>query len=118
MGAPSSKGGRRRAQVRTSEIGICSGRMGGFTFRHSRSLADFHSGPSSARFAKFCTGWLVDRDFSFSRIGLLFPLAPTAIAQGGPPYYPNDPGTPGPFNGEINIGYMPFFYSNQSVSHT
>jgi hypothetical protein len=139
MGAPRSKGGRRRAQVRTSEIGICSARFGRFPFRHSRSLADFHSGPSSARFAKFCTGWLVDRDFSFSRIGLLFHraaafrnfvlallflaallslLAPTAIAQGGPPYYTNDPGTPGPFNWEINIGYMPFFYSNQSVSHT
>src|SRR5208282_5497756 len=45
-------------------------------------------------------------------------LAPAAFAQGGPPYYTNDPGTPGPFNWEINIGYMPFFYSNQSVSHT
>jgi hypothetical protein len=40
-----------------------------------------------------------------------------AFAQGGPPYYTNDPGTPGPFNWEINIGYMPFFYSNKSVSH-
>jgi len=38
-------------------------------------------------------------------------------AQGGPPYYTNDPGTPGNLNWEINLGYMPFFYSNQSVSH-
>jgi hypothetical protein len=38
--------------------------------------------------------------------------------QGGPPYYTNDPGTPGNLNWEINVGYMPFFYSNQSVSHT
>jgi hypothetical protein len=47
-----------------------------------------------------------------------FPLANSAFAQGGPPYYTNDPGTPGPFNWEINLGYMPFLYSNQSVSHT
>ncbi len=52
-------------------------------------------------------------------LGLLFLLTPSsAFAQGGPPYYTNDPGTPGPFNWEINIGYMPFFYSDQSVSHT
>ena len=42
----------------------------------------------------------------------------SAFAQGGPPYYTNDPGTPGPFNWEVNLGYMPFFYRNQSVSHT
>ena len=52
-------------------------------------------------------------------LGLLFLLTPrSAFAQGGPPYYTNDPGTPGPFNWEINLGYMPFFYSGQSVSHT
>jgi hypothetical protein len=45
-------------------------------------------------------------------------LARSAFAQGGPPFYTNDPGTPGPFHWEINLGYMPFFYSNQSVSHT
>ena len=49
---------------------------------------------------------------------LIFSSATPAFAQGGPPYYTNDPGTPGPFNWEINLGYMPFFYSNQSVSHT
>lgn len=42
----------------------------------------------------------------------------SANAQGGPPYYTNDPGTPGHLNWEINVGYMPFFYSDQSVSHT
>ncbi|MFZ0770681.1 MAG: hypothetical protein WCA49_15810 [Candidatus Sulfotelmatobacter sp.] len=44
--------------------------------------------------------------------------ATSAFAQGGPPYYTNDPGTPGHLNWEINLGYMPFFYSDQSVSHT
>jgi hypothetical protein len=43
--------------------------------------------------------------------------ATSAFAQGGPPYYTNDPGTPGNFNWEINLGYMPFLYTNQSVSH-
>jgi hypothetical protein len=42
----------------------------------------------------------------------------SAFGQGGPPYYTNDPGTPGHLNWEINVGYMPFFYSDQSVSHT
>jgi hypothetical protein len=41
-----------------------------------------------------------------------------AHAQGGPPYYTNDPGTPGHLNWEINLAYMPSFYSNQSVSNT
>jgi hypothetical protein len=49
--------------------------------------------------------------FIFSFIG-------SAFAQGGPPYYTNDPGTPGNLNWEINLGYMPFYYSDQSVSHT
>lgn len=40
-----------------------------------------------------------------------------AFAQGGPPYYTNDPGTPGNHNWEINLGYMPFYYQGQSVSH-
>ncbi|MGB8579984.1 MAG: hypothetical protein WCD47_04130 [Candidatus Sulfotelmatobacter sp.] len=47
----------------------------------------------------------------------LFPVAP-AFAQGGPPYYTNDPGTPGNLNWEINLGYMPFLYSDRSVTHT
>lgn len=41
-----------------------------------------------------------------------------AFAQGGPPYYTNDPGTPGNLQWEINFGYMPFLYSNNSLSHT
>jgi hypothetical protein len=47
-----------------------------------------------------------------------FVVATSAFAQGGPPYYTNDPGTPGHLNWEINLGYMPFLYSDQSVSHT
>lgn len=45
-------------------------------------------------------------------------LLAVALGQGGPPYYTNDPGTPGNHNWEINLGYMPFFYRGQSVSHT
>ncbi len=41
-----------------------------------------------------------------------------ALAQGGPPYYTNDPGTPGNKDWEINLGYMPFFFTGQSISHT
>jgi hypothetical protein len=55
--------------------------------------------------------------FLFLLLILLFADTP-AFAQGGPPYYTNDPGTPGNHNWEINIGYMPFYYSGQSVSHT
>jgi hypothetical protein len=43
---------------------------------------------------------------------------PAAFAQGGPPYYTNDPGTPGNHNWEINLGYMPFLYNGQSITHT
>jgi len=49
---------------------------------------------------------------------LLAGIASYARAQGGPPYYTNDPGTPGHLNWEINLAYMPFLYSNQSISHT
>jgi Putative MetA-pathway of phenol degradation len=49
-------------------------------------------------------------------LALLLP-APWAFSQGGPPYYTNDPGTPGHLNWEINLGYMPFYYSGRSVSH-
>jgi len=40
-----------------------------------------------------------------------------AFAQGGPPYYTNDPGTPGNHNWEINLAYMPFLYTDSSLSH-
>ncbi|MGA7381221.1 MAG: hypothetical protein WBX03_10245 [Terriglobales bacterium] len=49
---------------------------------------------------------------------VFFFAAVPAFAQGGPPYYTNDPGTPGHLNWEINLAYMPFLYSDQSVSHT
>jgi hypothetical protein len=48
----------------------------------------------------------------------LFAAVGTAFAQGGPPYYTTDPGTPGPRNWEINLAYMPFLYTAQSVTHT
>jgi hypothetical protein len=40
-----------------------------------------------------------------------------AFAQGGPPYYINDPGTPGYQNWGISFAYMPFEYNNQSIAH-
>jgi hypothetical protein len=53
-------------------------------------------------------------------IGVLFLLAaPNQVkAQGGPPYYTNDPGTPGPNSWEINLGYMPFLFNGSSITHT
>ena len=56
--------------------------------------------------------------FVISSIALFCGPVASAAAQGGPPFYTNDPGTPGNHNWEINLGYMPFFYSGQSVSHT
>jgi hypothetical protein len=49
---------------------------------------------------------------------LLLFASVAALAQGGPPYYTNDPGTPGNHNWEINLGYMPFLFTGASVSHT
>jgi len=53
-----------------------------------------------------------------TRVAICFLLAAAhARAQGGPPYYTNDPGTPGPNNWEINLGYMPFLYNGMSLAH-
>jgi hypothetical protein len=51
---------------------------------------------------------------------VVFPFLPPspARAQGGPPYYTTDPGTPGNKNWEINLGYMPFQYNGASTTHT
>jgi hypothetical protein len=54
--------------------------------------------------------------FSFALAFVL--VCPAAFAPGGPPYYTNDPGTPGNHNWEINLGYMPFLYTNQFITHT
>jgi hypothetical protein len=51
-------------------------------------------------------------------VGAFACCAGVARAQGGPPYYTNDPGTPGNKQWEINLGYMPFLYSGSSVTHT
>ena len=51
-------------------------------------------------------------------LGIALSASASLFAQGGPPFLTNDPGTPGNMNWEINVGYIPFFYSNQSVSHT
>jgi hypothetical protein len=58
------------------------------------------------------------RQLKFSVFFLLaFCCCRTAFAQGGPPYYTNDPGTPGNKNWEINLAYMPFLYDSHSISH-
>jgi hypothetical protein len=49
---------------------------------------------------------------------LLVFLSPSVFAQGGPPYYTNDPGTPGNLQWEINLAYMPFLYPDHSIAHT
>ena len=54
----------------------------------------------------------------FMLLALMLVGSVCARAQGGPPYYTNDPGTPGNKDWEINLGYMPFLYTDQSVSHT
>ncbi len=41
----------------------------------------------------------------------------SSAAQGGPPYYTTDPGTPGSNSWEINLGYMPFVYKGSSIAH-
>lgn len=55
------------------------------------------------------------RAFFIAAIVLL--VVSRTFAQGGPPFISNDPGTPGNLNWEINFSYIPFFFSNQSVSH-
>jgi hypothetical protein len=55
----------------------------------------------------------------FSRlVWLLVFLSSSVFAQGGPPYYTNDPGTPGNLQWEINLAYMPFLYPDHSIAHT
>jgi len=100
-----------------------------------KAFAHFHFGPAGYPKTRFCTVPMVERTGNRSdtrlrrRIPALFALTlalgsvlilgtGAAVAQGGPPYYTNDPGTPGHLNWEINLGYMPFLYSDQSVSHT
>jgi hypothetical protein len=48
---------------------------------------------------------------------VLLCACPAIFAQGGPPYYTNDPGTPGNKQWEINLGYMPFLFNSQSITH-
>lgn len=48
---------------------------------------------------------------------LLAFVTTSALAQGGPPFYTNDPGTPGNLNFEVNVSYIPSLYTDQSVSH-
>ncbi|HEX9139131.1 MAG TPA: hypothetical protein VF848_05035 [Steroidobacteraceae bacterium] len=50
----------------------------------------------------------------FSAIVINVPFAPSAHAQAGPPFFTNDPGTPGATNWEINVGWMQTLAHNAS----
>jgi hypothetical protein len=82
----------------------------------------FHEDPVQRRPAFPATAITASRSLilllSFFCFFFLFLSVSAVFAQGGPPYYTNDPGTPGNRNWEINLGYMPFQYSNQSLAHT
>jgi len=67
--------------------------------------------------AKLCPLWYTVLVRSSLLLLCMCGAARSALAQGGPPYYTNDPGTPGPRNWEINIGYEPFLYSDNSITH-
>ena len=73
--------------------------------------------PLASCLRSICRGMSRPRNTILSIFFFLF-IVSSAFAQGGPPYYTNDPGTPGNLNWEINLGYMPFLYSDQSVTHT
>lgn len=79
---------------------------------HKSGVVD---GPQSCETFSACGSIAMSRSLILAVF--FFLAAASALAQGGPPYYTNDPGTPGHLNWEINLGYMPFFYSDQSVSH-
>jgi hypothetical protein len=84
---------------------------------YQRSVIGFLWEFMSAALARFAQAGIRARRYQLG-LALLLAGATSAVGQGGPPYYTNDPGTPGHLNWEINIGYMPFLYSDQSVSHT
>jgi len=44
--------------------------------------------------------------------------APGVRAQGGPPFFTNDPGTPGNRQWEINVGYIPLLATDHSTTRT
>ncbi len=73
--------------------------------------------PLASCLRSICHGMSRPRNTILGIFFFLF-IVSSAFAQGGPPYYTNDPGTPGNLNWEINLGYMPFLYSDQSVTHT
>jgi hypothetical protein len=80
----------------------------------------FYTGSSkSVRFRTFSQPRALLHSFILMLWVLLFFLSSSpAHAQGGPPYYTTDPGTPGNLNWEINFGYMPFLYNGNSITHT
>lgn len=71
---------------------------------------------SALFFSRLALRRLVRQRLSVLVLAVLLAAGP-ALAQGGPPFYANDPGTPGPSDWEINVAYMPFLYSDQSLSH-
>ena len=65
-----------------------------------------------------CQGRIARDLASVSAAVVMLLAAGLLRAQGGPPYYTIDPGTPGNHNREINLGYMPFLYDGLYSNHT
>lgn len=84
--------------------------------RSDKAEWEFRSA-SACTFIKSLHRWPGALGIVFLLIGFAF-LSPSAAAQGGPPYYTNDPGTPGNKQWEINLGYEPFLYDHQSFTHS
>jgi hypothetical protein len=83
-----------------------------------RSIISRHEVDSRFRPSSIWTNERTTRNAAILAVAVFFLLAPSqARAQGGPPYYTNDPGTPGDRNWEINLAYMPFLYNGRATTH-
>ncbi len=109
-----------------SRDGILTGQLNARAKRHMENVRIYHGWTMvevvqekslASLMACILHGINTRRSAILSVFFLLFTLA-SAFAQGGPPYFTNDPGTPGNLNWEINLDYIPFLYSDQSVAHT
>jgi hypothetical protein len=71
-------------------------------------------GPSSARRK---TKTRIAASVLFAALLLCAVFSCALRAQGGPPFYTTDPGTPGNHNWEINLASMPFLFNGSSLMH-
>ncbi len=107
---------RRFIQKRPDHFGGVIGlQRKGFLEYGLRRLPEYNPGLTTMDFGPSLILFL---KYACHLLWVLAFLCPSAAAQGGPPYYTNDPGTPGNLQWEINLGYEPFLYPNQSITHT